>query len=246
MDTQVIDDCFDLRGVDELEAPVAADVNLVPLIRQRLASSSPHRWRRAALILLPASALVCALASGTVVALSSRTMPVSLHRQVVPASGSGRAISVTGGGSVETTLAKAAQLGGFDALGLHVPGATLDKVTYHAPITSVDGKPIPHNSGAVALDYTLAAGQKVQLVEQRDSNGPGPMSVTVKQPDAPVPNLAQNQTEIIDGNEYFVTATADGSKVLGIQWKTSDGLIFRLNCPGLDRQTVAKLVSSIS
>ncbi len=239
--------CSDLRGVDELEAPVAADVNLVPLIRQQLASSRPHRWRRVALILLPTAALVGALAGGTVVAVSSRTMPISVHRQVVPAvTGSARGISVTGGRSVETTVANAGQLSGFDALTLHVPGAKLDKVTYHAPITSVDGKPIPHNSGAVALDYTLAAGQKVQLVEQRDSNGPGPMSVTVKQPNAPVPNLAQNQTEIIGGNEYFVTATADGSKVMGIQWKTSDGLIFRLNCPGLDRQTVTMLVSSIS
>ena len=90
------------------------------------------------------------------------------------------------------------------------PLAQLDNVSYHPPITSVNGHPITTSRPAIELDYTFE-GVPLYLVEQQDYDLAQPLTLVVS-------GSGWNVTSI-EGSQYAVFMTPNGERYSSIVWK---------------------------
>jgi len=151
----------------------------------------------------------------------------------------------------DTTVAEAEQRLGFHVMTLDgysaaktpvkMPDGRMQSVVFHPPVTAINGQPIAHNTGAVGLYYTIN-GVRIEIVEQLDPRGSGPLDVDLKQPDSPVAGMSTIKVETINGAEYLVSRSPSNGGILSIAWKTSDGVLMRINC---DRPLSTEAIANI-
>lgn len=226
-------------------ARIDTGIDLRPRVRGRMAAHNSKLSRGR--LLAAASALAAvALTAGSAVAVSTGTGLIRVHRQHAPLYGVGKALNVVPPTPITTTLPDAESRAGFHVRSLSgLSSARLDQVEYHPPITQLN----PKATGAVGLYYTVD-GTPIGVGESLDPNGPGPMEVTLKRFDQPVPGMAKVSVETIDGSEYLVFRSASGGRVLSIAWKTTDGVLMRINSlapqTGLDDKMVIVLIHHLS
>jgi hypothetical protein len=207
------------------------------------------KWAIAAALSLP-------LATGTGVAVSTGQIRIHWQAPAAPPAGNGRSVSVQRQQPFETTLTDAERRIGFRlrTLSGYQP-AQLNTVTFVPPVEAVDGAPRQHTSGAVDLVYSVN-GTRVEIVEQVDPTGPGPLDVTLKKPGLfESPPAAKPTVETFGGQEYLIF-TIQG-RVAAMQWKPGQGAVMMIvnygvsggSSPRADGPTLAgawELVSHLS
>ncbi|MDQ6945021.1 MAG: hypothetical protein M3256_01840 [Actinomycetota bacterium] len=244
---------------EDAMASIPATTDLTRAVRARMAVKL-KRPRRAWPLAVGGAALlavggggVAATASGTVT-LDRGTSKIHIHWDRVPAVGAGKSVTMTGAFDVPvtTTISGAEKRVGFHVRSVvGVADAHLERTVYHFPITAVDGKTIPHNSGAVALDYTID-GKHLQIIEQLDPLGAGPMDVRLKQPNPPQSEALRSSVEMIGGAEYLAFRPPHENSIYAIQWKEKDAVLMRINAvvsgsgyAGVDEQVVLDVLEHL-
>jgi hypothetical protein len=112
---------------------------------------------------------------------------------------------------------------------VRMPDGRTQSVVFHPPVTAINGHAVAHNAGAVALYYAVN-GDRIEIVEQMDPTGSGPLDVSIKRPEPPVPGMTKATVETISGAEYLVFRSPDNGAIVAIEWKTPDGVLMRINC----------------
>lgn len=173
------------------------------------------------------------------VALAAETGVIRIHWVQVPLNGQGIPVDMTASSPYETTASAAeAKLGfhlqtldGYSAAKtpVRMPDGRTQSVVFHPPVTAINGHSVAHNTGAVALYYTVN-GDRIEIVEQMDPNGSGPLDVTLKRLDQPVPGMTKAAVETISGAQYLVFRSQSNGAVVAIEWKTPAGVLMRINC----------------
>jgi len=213
--------------------------NVAGKVRARMAHTiAKDFWSvRPAKVLLSVTAATLALSlSG--VALAAETGLIRIHWLQVPLNSQGTPIDMTVSNPYETTVSVAeAKLGfhvqtldGYSAAKTPVttPDGRTQSVVFHPPVISINGKPIAHNSGAVALYYTVS-GDRIEIVEQMDPNGSGPLDVFIKRFGQPVPGMSKAAVETLGGAQYLVLRSPSDGAIVAIEWKTSVGVLILIN-----------------
>ena len=182
--------------------------------------------------------------SASAIALSVVNRPVVIHEV---AAGVGPTRTNASSNQVEVpvtqnlTLGQAQSRVPFHLRVVSNPLAQLDNVSYHPPMTSVNGHPITTSRPAIELDYTFQ-GVPLYLVEQQDYDLGQPLTLVVS-------GSGWNVTSI-EGSQYAVFMTPDAERYSSIVWKTQDGVIMRLEPVnmgvGIDRPTVVRILESIN
>lgn len=234
---------------EDADASVGS-VDLIDRVRRLVLHAPTSRLRpsRRGGLVVGFAAAALALSVGGAVAVSSDSNGLITHEVVnglirihwvkVPYSGNAIPVDVTMEKPYETTVAGAeAKLGfhvqtldGYSAAKTPVkmPWGPTQSVVFHPPVTAINGKPIAHNTGAVGLYYEVN-GVRVEINEQMDPNGPGPMDVTLKDVDRPVPDMPKVSIESIDGAQYLVFRSPKDGGITRIAWKTPDGVMMGIN-----------------
>lgn len=237
---------------DDADAAVGS-INISSRVRKEMARSGNVRFQPARRVGIVVGVAVAALALSAVaaVAVSSENSPIRIHWHRVPTSAQGTPVDMTMEKPYETTVSEAEQRIGFHVMTLDgysaaktpvkMPDGRMQSVVFHPPVTAVNGQPIAHNTGAIGLYYTIN-GDRIEIVEQLDPNGSGPLDVHLKQPDHPVPGISTIKVETINGAEYLVSRSPSNGGIVGIEWKTSDGVLMRINC---DRPLSTEVVVSV-
>ena len=181
--------------------------------------------------------------SASAIALSVVNRPVVIHEVatgVGPTRTNATPIQAQAPVAQSLTLGQAQSRVPFHLRVVSNPLAQLDNVSYHPPITSVNGHPITTSRPAIELDYTFQ-GVPLYLVEQQDYDLGQPLDLVVS-------GSGWNVTSI-EGSQYAVFMTPDAERYSSIVWKTQDGVIMRLEPvnmgAGLDRPTVVTILESI-
>ena len=228
--------------VDHLELGIPADTDIVEAVLRRGAGrpTSPKirvRWAVVGAIgaLVVTSAVVLAVASGNwpvrlaLVPAQNPPSPIEKHGTTassVPAADEGPGKV----GPQATTLAAAER-----AFGRHVltagaeSGAALDAVYFAAatPLPSDAKAGFPPSRDTVELVYSYA-GSRVEITEVFDPTT-GPLTVDALDQGGPklkvAGGLGAATIESVDGSEYVVGRSADGSTVEWILWKTAAGIV---------------------
>jgi hypothetical protein len=225
--------------------------NVAGKVRARMAHTiAKDSWSvRRAKVLVSVMAATLALSVGGV-ALAAETGLIRIHWVQAPLNGQGTPIDMTVSNPYETTvLAAEAKLGfhvqtldGYAAAKTPVtmPDGRTQSVVFHPPVTAINGKSVAHNTGAVALYYTVS-GDRIEIVEQMDPNGSGPLDVTLKQFEQPVPGLSKAAVERLGGAEYLVFRSPSNSAIVVVEWKTPGGVLMRINCGSQPLSTDAVL-----
>jgi hypothetical protein len=200
-------------------------------------------------LLLIAVSAALALLAGTAVATSSGT--IRIHSVRVPDRGVAKPVDMAMATPYETSVSTAEAELGFHVQTLaaypiaktpvKMPGGRIQSIVFHPPVTAIDGRPIVHNTGAVGLYYTVH-GTNIEIVEQMDPRGPGPLDVVLKQPGREDPRMPTIGIETIGGAEYLVSRSKSNRGIVMIEWKTTDGVLMRINC---DRPLSTDLVASL-
>ena len=241
-----------LRRDAEAGFPISASV--LPAVKARLEQRAGGRGRRTVTALVLVGGVI-ALSTATGVAVSSSNSPIHISWVKVPVSGPGKPIEMTMEKPFETTVADAQARLGFHVLTLdgwpaaRTPVKLLDgrtqSVVFHPSVTAIDGRPIKHSTGAVSLYYSVGD-VRVEIVEQLDANGAGPMDVRLKQPDGPVPSMLKAAVETIDGAEYLVFRSPNDNRIQRVQWKTQEGVLIFMNIStSLDKATVSQIIKHL-
>jgi hypothetical protein len=90
------------------------------------------------------------------------------------------------------------------------------------PVTAVNGQSVAHNTGAVALYYTVDC-DRIEIVEEMDPRGAGPLDATIKQTDPPAPGISKAAVETIRRADYLVFRSVSNRAIVDIEWKTQNG-----------------------
>jgi hypothetical protein len=214
--------------------------NVAGKVRVRLAHTiTKDSWSvRRAKVLVSVAAATLALSVGGV-ALAAETGLIRIHLIQAPLNGQGNPIDMTVSNSYETTVSAAEAKLGFHVQTLDgyaaaktpvtMPDGRTQSVVFHPPVTAINRKSVTHNTGAAALYYTVN-GDRIEIVEQMDPNGSGPLDVTLKQFYQPVPGLSNAAVERLGGADYLVLRSPSDGAIVAIEWKTSDGVIIMINC----------------
>lgn len=237
--------------VDHLELGIPADADIVDAVMRlavadRGSSLRPVRWAVVGAIaaVLVTSAVVLAVASGNwpvrLALIPAQNPPIPIDKSGATASSAPAADegpAKVGPGA--TSLAGAEQ-----ALGRHVLTANVDSgavlvAAYFAAATPLplDAKPgSPPSRDTVELVYSYA-GSHVEITEVVDPTT-GPLTVdALDQGGAKLKaagGLGVAIIETVDGSEYVVGRSADGSAVEWILWKSAAGIVVTAHFdPGL-------------
>jgi len=230
--------------------------NVTGQVRARMAHAiAKDSWpaRRAKLLVIVAVATL-ALSVGWV-AVAAETGLIRIHWAQAPLNGQGTPIGVTASSPYETTVSAAEAKLGFHVQTLDgyaaaktpvtMPDGRTQSVVFHPPVTAINGKSGAHNTGAVALYYSVS-GDRIEIVEQMDPNGSGPLDVTIKQFDQPVPGLTKAAVETLGGDQYLVFRSPSDGAIVAIEWKTPEGVIVRINCSQpLNTDAVVSLIQHL-
>ncbi|MDQ6747262.1 MAG: hypothetical protein M3010_04035, partial [Candidatus Dormibacteraeota bacterium] len=182
------------------------------------------RWAIAAALSLP-------IATGTGLAVSTGQVHIHWDHGSAPAD-NGKAVTVQRQMPFRTTTTEAERQLGFhvQTLSGYAP-AQLKEVTFIPPIIAINGKTNPHSTGAVDLVYTVS-GTRVEVVEQLDPAGPGPLDVTLKQPGLlDRPPAAAPTVQSFRGQDYLVFLIRD--RVASVHWKPAQGAVMMIINYGL-------------
>jgi hypothetical protein len=257
------------RAIEQyVEQGIPSDADVIELVMGRAPNhvaprrSSRRRWG------IAGGLAVALVGGGTLVAAASGNLPVHLalvtvqpapigSADVNPAKGQNGddGAPPTGPGHKQApsavSAADAAQVFGAQLLSLGAADAQLEAIYAQPRLTlPADAKPgTPASGPRVELTYTYR-GITVTLDEERGSadtpltvdaaNVNGSPALKTSQ------GLAPAAIETVDGSEYLVGRTVDGSTVASIAWKTAGGIIAMLQFdPGLDRQSAFVLVESV-
>ncbi len=214
--------------------------NVTGQVRARMVHGlAEDSWSaRRARVLLSVAAATLALSVGGV-AVAAGTGLIRIHWASAHLNGQATPIDMTATNPYETTVSAAeAKLGfhvqkldGYSAAKtpVNMPDGRTQSVVFHPPVTAINGKSVAHNTGAVALYYSVS-GDRIEIVEQMDPNGSGPLDVTIKQFDQPIPDMTKAAVETIKGAEYLVFRSPSDSAIVAIEWKTRDGVLILINC----------------
>jgi hypothetical protein len=200
------------------ETGVSAGADVASIIRGKLQEPT-RNWTRWAI----AAALAAPIATGTGVVVS--TNQIRIHWDGPSQTpGVGTVVRPQMERPFNTTVEDAQARIGFHVRTLSgYSKARLDSVTFVPPVTAVDGKPIPHTSGAVRLGYKVGE-DAVEIVQQNDPAGAGPMDVTFNRPglfERPPTSVAS--VESSNGQDYLVF-TIKG-RVAALEWKPGQGAV---------------------
>jgi hypothetical protein len=193
---------------------------------------------RRARVLVSVAAATLALSAGGV-ALAAGTGLIRIHWIQVPLNAQGTPVDMTASSAYETTVSGAETklgfhmqtLAGYSAAKTPVtmPDGRTQSVVFHPPVTAINGKSVVHNTGAVALYYTVRD-DRIEIVEQMDPNGAGPLDATIKQPDPPAQGMSTVAVERLGGAEYLVFRSPTNRAIVAIEWKTPDGVLLLITC----------------
>jgi hypothetical protein len=230
--------------------------NVTGQVRARMVHAiAKNSWSaRRAKVLVSVAAATLALSAGGV-ALAAQTGLIRIHWDQVPLSGPGTPVDMTASSPYETTVSAAeAKLGfhvqtldGYSAATtpVNMPDGRTQSVVFHPPVIAVNGKSVAHNTGAVALYYSVS-GDRIEIVEQMDPHGSGPFDVTIKQPYPPAPGLTKAAVETLGGTEYLVFRSPSNGAIVAIEWKTPDGVLMLINCnQALSTDAVVSLIQHL-
>jgi hypothetical protein len=241
-----------LRAAFAGDAAEVAGIDVTSTVRARLYG----RRRRGLVRAVPVPVVVIAaviLGGGTALAVGNATGLIRIHFQPAPLSGPGAPVNVVLDPPFTTTVVDAQARGGFHVRVLTgLATTTLDVVRFVPPITSMNGQPFRHNSGAVDLSYTFGA-TTLEVVEQLDTDGAAaPLDVVFKQFPALPPDAAQRLiapgVERINGNDYLVLRSIASGHIVAIEWKMPDGVIMLINvhsADGVDTATATTLIEHL-
>jgi hypothetical protein len=215
-------------------------INVTGQVRARMVHEiAKDSWpaRRAKVLVSVAAAALALSAGGVAVAAGSGL--IRIHWAPALLDGPGTPVDMTASRPYETTVSEAEAklgfqvqtLGGYAAAKTPVdmPDGRTQSVVFHPPVTAINGKSVAHNSGAVALYYTVS-GDRIEIVEQMDPNGSGPLDVTIKQFDQPVPGVTRAAVESLGGAEYLVFRSPSNGGIVAVEWKMLDGVVVLINC----------------
>ena len=233
--------------------------NVTGQVRARMVHAiAKDSWSaRRTKVLVSVAAATLALSAGGV-ALAAQTGLIRIHWDQVPLNAHVTPVTpvdMTASSPYETTVSAAeAKLGfhvqtldGYSAATtpVNMPDGRTQSVVFHPPVTAVNGKSVGHNTGAVALYYSVS-GDRIEIVEQMDPNGSGPLDVTIKQPYPPAPGLTKAAVETLGGTEYLVFRSPSNGAIVAIEWKTPDGVLMLINCnQALSTDAVVSLIQHL-
>jgi hypothetical protein len=230
-----------LRSVLKEDANKAiGSSNVTGRVRARMVhATAKDSWStRPAKVLVGVAAATLALSAGGV-AVASGSGLIRIHWIQVPLNGHVMPIDMAASIPYETTVSAAEAklrfhvqtLDGYSAANtpVRMPDGRTQSVVFHPPVTAVNGHAVAHNTGAVALYYTVN-GDRIEIVEQIDPTGSGPLDVTIKRPDPPAPGMTKAAVETISGAEYLVFRSQSNGAIVAIEWKRPDGVLMLINC----------------
>jgi hypothetical protein len=238
-----------LRSVFREDADAAVgSIDVTGSVRARMLHTSRFRPSRRTKFVVGLAAAALTLSVAGALAVSSDTSGeithevvdglIRLHWVRAPYSGAGTPVDMTMEKPYETTVADAEAKLGFHVQTLDgyaaaktpvkMPWGPMQGIVFRPPVTAVNGQPIVHSTGAVVLYYDVD-GVGVQIGEQMDPKGPGPMDVRLKDPDRPAPEMLKASVETINGAQYLVFRSPKDGGISIIQWKTPNGVLMSVS-----------------
>jgi len=232
-----------LVQVDSLAIDSTVDVSHA--VRDRVARSLTRPWRYRYGVAFVTAILVAITVGGvTAIAVGSASGLIQIQWLRVPLLGQGKPLSASVQNREVTSLADAQTRVGFPVEVISGIEAHLDRVEYQPPLMmEVNGQVAPHNTGAVVLYYTLGP-TRLQVVEQLDSAGPGPLHVVLKSPPPSAEDASSIGVEPVAGADRVVTRSSRG-QIVALEWKTLANVIITINVEppvGIDSSTAASLI----
>lgn len=232
----------DLVQADSLEIQ-GSTVDLRPVVRDRMAKSRlrPLRYRYG-IAVVAAILVAVTIGGGTALAVGTASGLIKIQWLRVPLLGQGKPLS----GSVQdrqvVSLADAQTRVGFPIEVISGIDARLDRVEYQPPLLiEMNGQLAPHNTGAAVLYYTVGT-VKLQVVEQLDAGGPGPLHLVLRGP-----SQSSIAVESIAGADRVVIRSSSG-QIATIEWKTPSNVILTINIEspgGIDSSSAATLIQHL-
>ncbi len=232
-----------LVRVDSLA--IDSTVDVMPVVRGRVARLVNRPWRYRYGVSFGMAILVAITVGGvTALAVGSASGVIQIQWQRVPLLGLAKPLSASVQNREVTSLAGAQVRVGFPVEVFSGIDAHLDRVEYQPPLMiEVNGQVAPHNTGAAVLYYTFGT-TRLQVVEQLDSAGSGPLHVVLKAPPPSARDASTIRVEAIAGSDRVVTRSSSG-QIVAVEWKNLGNVIVRINVEspvGIDSSTAASLI----